>query len=367
MVTGASPARHGIYSNTTFDPLQKNQGGWYWYATDIRTTTLWDAVGQRGLKSGNVHWPVTVGARIDWNIPQYWRTGTPDDRKLVHALSTPGLLDSLEKTLGPYADGIDESIGGDENRARFVTEMLRTKRPAFMLAYFTAFDHEQHEKGPFTPEAKAVLERIDVIIGNVWQAARDASGGRAVVCLVSDHGFLPLQRSVNLGAAFVEAGLITLGADGKPTKWLAMPWAAGGSAAIVLADSVDRATHGKVRALLDRLASDSANGLGWILDKGQLATNGAFPEAAFVVGFKPGFAAGGAMTGPLITPSGSKGTHGYLNTLPDMRASFFIAGPGIPAGRSLGEIDMRDIAPTLGAILGVRLPRVEGRNLLSTP
>ena len=36
LVTGVSPAIHGIHSNTTFDPLPKNQGGWYWYASDIK-------------------------------------------------------------------------------------------------------------------------------------------------------------------------------------------------------------------------------------------------------------------------------------------------------------------------------------------
>jgi hypothetical protein len=38
-----------------------------------------------------------------------------------------------------------------------------------------------------------------------------------------------------------------------------------------------------------------------------------------------------------------------------MTASFFIAGPGIPAGIDLGEIDIRRIAPTLARELGVKL------------
>src|SRR6267154_3867670 len=29
LLTGASPAKHGIYDNTTFDPLLHNQRGWY--------------------------------------------------------------------------------------------------------------------------------------------------------------------------------------------------------------------------------------------------------------------------------------------------------------------------------------------------
>src|SRR5208337_3949119 len=43
LVTGVWPATHGILANTTFDPLQKNYQGWYWYSEDIRVATLWDA------------------------------------------------------------------------------------------------------------------------------------------------------------------------------------------------------------------------------------------------------------------------------------------------------------------------------------
>src|SRR5271155_3930020 len=31
LVTGVWPAKHGIFANTTFDPLQQNNQGWYWY------------------------------------------------------------------------------------------------------------------------------------------------------------------------------------------------------------------------------------------------------------------------------------------------------------------------------------------------
>ncbi|HST23663.1 MAG TPA: alkaline phosphatase family protein, partial [Blastocatellia bacterium] len=43
MVTGVSPSKHGILSNTPFDPYGKNSDGWYWYAEDIKVPTLWDA------------------------------------------------------------------------------------------------------------------------------------------------------------------------------------------------------------------------------------------------------------------------------------------------------------------------------------
>src|SRR5580704_13430426 len=73
LVTGVWPATHGILANTTFDPLQKNYQGWYWYAEDIRVPTLWDAAGQAGRSTASVQWPVTVGAKITWDIPEVWR------------------------------------------------------------------------------------------------------------------------------------------------------------------------------------------------------------------------------------------------------------------------------------------------------
>jgi hypothetical protein len=61
LVTGVWPATHGILANTTFDPLQKNYQGWYWYAEDIRVETLWDAAAQAGRTTASIQWPVTVG------------------------------------------------------------------------------------------------------------------------------------------------------------------------------------------------------------------------------------------------------------------------------------------------------------------
>jgi len=76
LVTGAMPGSHGIYYNV---PVEKDgpTGRYYWYASAIRVPTLWDAVRESGLKSANVLWPVTVGAPIDWNIPEIW---SPDEK-----------------------------------------------------------------------------------------------------------------------------------------------------------------------------------------------------------------------------------------------------------------------------------------------
>jgi len=62
---------------------------------------------------------------------------------------------------------------------------------------------------------------------------------------------------------------------------------------------------------------------------------------------------------PLITKPGNLGMHGYVPEHAEMRSSFFIVGPHIAKGRMLGEIDMRQIAPTIADILRIRLAGAE--------
>ncbi len=364
MITGVSPAGHGIYDNHPFDPLRKNQNGWTWYAEDIRVPTLWEAAGQAGLVTANVHWPVSVAAKVTYNLAQYWRAGNEEDRKLLRALSTPGLQTELEKDFEPYPDGIDESITGDERRARFAIRLLEKKRPDFITVYLTALDTEEHDSGPFSPASLAVLERIDPLIGALRAAAEKVSGGRAVVCVVSDHGFVHNEKALNLNIPFRKAGLIQLDAKDKVISWQAVPWSAGGVGPVYLKDPGDDAVRAKVRVLLEKLAKDPRNGIYRVLSAEEVRALGGFPGAAFLVAMKTNYDLGDAWKGPLVTRAGLPGNHGYLAEFPEMNSSFFIVGPGISAGRSLGLIDMRDIAPTLAGLMGLRLPQAEGKPLL---
>ena len=362
LLTGASPARHGVVGNTTFDPTQINHGGWYWYARDIKLPTLWSAAAAKGLTVGNIHWPVSVDAPgVTWNLPQIWRTGHADDAKLLSALATPGLVADLEKATGePYAAGIDESIAGDENRARFTVELIEAHKPALLTAYFTALDHEQHAQGPGTPQAHAVLERIDAIVGRV-AAAELVAHPDAVIAVVSDHGFETIARETDFFRAFIDAGLIRLDDKGKIAGWDAMPWPSGGSVAVVLARPGDAALTARVGDLLNQMKADPANGIAAIAGKAEIARMGGNPQASFYVNLQPDTTAGGfkGAGAPLHATPAYKGTHGYFPQAPNLRSTFLIMGKRVPRGRALGEIDMRAIAPTLAAILGAPLPDAE--------
>jgi predicted AlkP superfamily pyrophosphatase or phosphodiesterase len=362
LITGVWPAKHGILGNTTFDPLRKNSAGWYWYTEDIRVPTLWDVAARAGLVTASIQWPVSVGARLNWNIPELWRANTPDDTKLLRSVSTPGLLAELETELGEYPRALD--VEADEQRGRYAARLIEKKHPNLLTLHLIALDHTQHEKGPFSPDTMAVLERLDTVIGKLRETTERAAPGRAWVAIVSDHGFAKTDTQLNLFPAFKDAGLFSTDGGGRITDWKAIPWTAGGAAAIMLKDAGDTVTRDVVRALLDRLARDPANGIDRVLDADALQKRGGYPPASFLVGLRPGWQTGSSVSGPILSPGPSRGSHGHLPDLPDLRAAFFLVGPGVPAARSLGLIDMRDIAPTLARRLGIALPSADGKTLL---
>jgi predicted AlkP superfamily pyrophosphatase or phosphodiesterase len=359
LLTGASPAKHGIYANTTFDPLNRNERGWYWYREDVRVPTLWDAAAAAHLTTANVYWPTSVAADITYNLPQIWRTGTDDDLKLQRALSTPGLEAELSAGLGRYPGGMEETVAEDEIRARFAIRLLETKHPDFMTVYLTGLDTEQHKSGPFSEPANRVLERLDTVVGALRAAAERAAPGAATICIVSDHGFAPIAHDVNLYSAFLAAGLFTVDQANKITSWKAMPWPAGGTAAVMLLDPEDQAVKDRVTGLLAKLAADPANGIERIWTHDEIVAARGFPDAAFLVAFKLGYELGFNFSPPLVGAPTNRGMHGFPPEYPEMRSTFLLLGPGIARGLALGEIDMRQIAPTLARILHASLPAAE--------
>jgi hypothetical protein len=143
-----------------------------------------------------------------------------------------------------------------------------------------------------------------------------------------------------------------------------MPWVQSASAAIMLKDPADAATLKEVRELLVKVAADPANGIDRILDADELRKRGGFPGASFFVSLQPGWKMGSALDGPVLSKTKPGGTHGELPDLPDLRAAFFLVGPGVPQAHSFGIIDMRDVAPTVAHRIGLAFPSAEGKDLL---
>src|SRR3954454_8313733 len=209
LVTGVWPVRHGIFNNTIFDPTGKDLGDWYWYSEDVQVPTLWKAASDAGYTVGSVSWPVSVAAPgIAYNIPEYWRTFTPQEMKLLKALSTPGLISELEKDLGPYTNDLNNAIPGDWTRTRFTEALIRKKHANFVTLHLASLDHLEHAHKPFSPQAFETLEAVDGMVGTLEKAILDSDPNGAMA-IVSDHGFATIDRELNPAVELVKAGLLT--------------------------------------------------------------------------------------------------------------------------------------------------------------
>jgi predicted AlkP superfamily pyrophosphatase or phosphodiesterase len=358
LLTGVSPAEHGIYNNLEFDPKNTYANAWYWYAQQIRVPTLWQAAHDAGLSTASIGWPVSVGAAaVDFLIPEYWRVARltdvdPSDALLMAALARPAdLLQKMQARVGSYMRGNDPSPPGDEIKTRYALDILKNQKPKFMTIHLSSLDEQQHGHGPFSAEANRTLEVIDGELAQLFAAAR-ANDPKAIAVVVSDHGFVHITHKVNLMQPFLQAGLIQAGGD-----WKAQPWSGAGMAAVMLHEPTDPKTQSQVRDLLQSLQADPNNGIAEVLERDAIAKRGGFPDAAFLVIMKLGYYALADATSPLLSEvSGTLGSHGFSPDFPEMRAAFFIAGPGIAHHRDLGFIDMRQIAPTVAQLLSVRLP-----------
>jgi len=369
LLTGVTPAEHGILNNVQFDPRRTFDGAWYWYAGEIKARTLWQAAHEAGLSTASIGWPVSVGATaVDTLIPEFWRSSRgpadadPSDTSLIDALSRPDtLLADLRPRLGPYMAGNDSGPAGDVIKTRYALEILHSRKPAFMTLHLSALDEEEHGHGPFSAEANAELEALDTDLQRLFAAAR-ANDPNAVLVVVSDHGFTHITRRLNLLPSFMSAGLIEAAVDPQShaaniTSWKAAPWPAGGMAAVVLHEPAEPQTGQQVRALLQSLKANERNGIDAILEGDAIKQRGGFPDAAFLIVMKPGFYVTADPSGELVTElKGTPGSHGFSPQFPEMRAAFFAMGTGIARHRDLRVIDMRQIAPTVAQLLNVKLP-----------
>jgi predicted AlkP superfamily pyrophosphatase or phosphodiesterase len=380
LLTGVTPSEHGIYNNLEFDPRRTFGESWHWYATEIRSPTLWHAAHAAGLSTASVGWPVSVQATdVDTLLPEFWRINrltadlAPSDAHLMEAVSRPeGLLSELESRLGPYIYGNDASPPGDVIKTNFAREIIKTRKPKFMTLHLSALDEEEHAHAPFSAEANLELEAIDGMLSQLFAAAR-ANDPDAIALVVSDHGFAPLRQRVNLFPAFMSAGLLSATVDAnshtvKVNAWRATLWSAGGMAAVMLNKSADPGTGAEVLKVLKTLQADERNGIAAVLDAQAIKTRGGFPDAAYLVVMKPGFYLSGDPSGEAVVAlAGTTGGHGFSPEYPEMRSSFFVAGTGIARHRDLGVIDMRQIAPTVAQLLNVQMPSAKAAPLSVRP
>jgi predicted AlkP superfamily pyrophosphatase or phosphodiesterase len=360
MVTGLRPAAHGIVQNRIFEaPGEPQTRYWFWYSKALKTETLWTVAKKAGLTTAAVGWPVTVGAEIDYNVPEIFDPSeNPYTWNWIAKNSTPGLL---EKALG--AD-LKKDSSADERFTLISEFIVKNYRPNLLLIHLIDLDGTHHRNGPRTKPAIETAEREDGYIHRIIEATKQAGiFEKTTFFIVSDHGFADIDKRFSPNVALAKEGLITLDATGKATAWKAAAWPAGGSCPIVLKDENDKETEAKVSAIFSKWTKQENSPIKQIVTRAELRKMKAVPQAAIMLEAAPGYSFDDTLTGEEVRNSGEtyKGTHGYLPTDPRMRASLIIYGSGARSGAKLSLARMIDVAPSIAGLLKLKLPQPEGK------
>ena len=349
IVTGLAPRAHGIYGHlASLDPTEKARP-WCWFARVLRAPTLWDVARASGRKIASLSWPVSAGAAMDYNIPEIWNPAAADphrdfDTPARHA--TRGLFAEVAQVLRPIMGKADP----DQLRGEAALYLWNHYRPDLLLVHFVWYDSQAHVFGPASLEALTALESADQAIGKVRDAI--SADPMTVLVVLSDHGFVPVEKEAAPLVVFAEHGLFARGADGSLTLRRLGAVSAGGSLAAYWLEEPSSDDRRRLATAVDRLRATGA--VQEIVDRRRLEGLQADPDAELMIEAAPGFCFSDRLEGPVVSDSPKdRGTHGYFPSHAGMEAMFTAVGSEITPGKNLGRISLKQIAPTLARLMGL--------------
>ena len=352
LVTGVTPARHGIITNRTPDGAHRV------HASAIKATTLWQAAHRKGLTTASVAWPVTVGADIDFLIPENPESGAPTLTGALRLGSTPGLFDTLESELGPIKLPAFNAPGAvaklDTAVTSIAARLLIDEKPNLLLVHLLDADEQQHAHGPDSAQAHRAFEAIDGHIGTLLQAVRQAGIAQSTtIVVVGDHGFAGIHTSISVPALLAQAGSY----QGKEFNLSRLTiYATGGAAALYAADPTDKKLAEFISSRIAPYLENHYAAYLRVYTPEDLAGEGGFPGALLALTAAPGYAfTRKATVEGVFSPSTQKGTHGFAPDMPEMATGFIIMGPGVYQNKSLPILHITTVAPVIAHILNLKL------------
>ena len=320
IVTGLYPEHHGLVANSFLDPARQarygisdpeavTDGTWY------SGTPLWSLAESQGMRTACLFWPGSE-AKIAGFRPTWY---AQFDSKTE---ATPSV----------------EQARIDNAAALF--RLPAADRPHFITIYYSEPDHEGHKFGPDAAETRAAELKMDALVGKL-KAALDRTGLPIDLVVVSDHGmiheegpWITLDQYADL-SGFDSAGDLLYGkTEGNRAR---------------VYDQLKKATS---QFVVYRLKNVPANlnynqnpreGDPVILATGPYAIRAHAPAAGK----------------PDLPPTA--GMHGFdPGKVPQMKASFFAAGPDIVKGKTVAPFENVNLYPWLAHLLGLTPPKNDG-------
>jgi len=372
IVTGRYPMDHGVYSNTLFQPGEK-EPDWYWQSRYIKTPTLFGIAKEAHMKTGALLWPVTAGADIDYNLPEIFPTRGQSQIWLSLTNGSPWFSLELELRFGSIRKGSREPELSDFIAAS-AEYLLRSGKPDLMLVHLNDLDKQRHTHGVLSQEALEALIRHDRRLGRIVQGAKDAGiYDDTTFVVLGDHGFLDTGALIRINVLFKQAGIISVDSNGKLIDWKAIAHTCGGSTYVKLKDPADEATRKKVEQILAAVSNDPGSGVESVFTGEQVAALGASREYDYMLEAREGYYFSDGYDGEPVMSFGPEdvnyrkgifaANHGYLPTKAACDTFFLASGAGVRRGVILERIAMVDEGPTMAELLGLNIPGATGRVL----
>ncbi|SMG45310.1 Predicted pyrophosphatase or phosphodiesterase, AlkP superfamily [Marivirga sericea] len=360
IITGMPPAKHGIYYNTPFEPYGAT-GRWYWEYETIKTPTLFSLSKDAGLVSAAISWPVSVGAPIDYNIPEVWSLEEGVDRFTpMKSNATPdGFLQEIETYATGKINTTNFGNGGyfarEQKFAAAASYIFEKYNPDLLAVHLLSADHFQHTDGREGFMPKRAVSAVDAAIGQILETVeRLGKLENTTFIITGDHGFVDIHTKMAPNVLLKENALIS--EDEK--DWKVKFHTSGAAAFLHLNKPDDSESVGKVKELLNSLP-DSQKKLFRLVEKEELESIGADPKAMLAIAPNEGISMTSTAEGALFR-EGSGGTHGFFPEHENIYTGFIAFGGKANKKTVLKEMYLTDIAPVIAEILGLSLKDVEG-------
>ncbi len=232
--TGKTPSSHGIFDFVT--KKANSYDTFYINSTNIKGPRFWDILGNFGYKSGIINVMVTYPPR---QVNGFLLTGglTPEGRNFAYPES---LAKEILDHFGSYrmwgVGGISLTDGGEEKfinsyfanekrRMEIARYLMQEKEWDFFMVMLESADPLQHELWKyidadhprFKPDAPEYLKHaipnfykeVDSFLGEMFKTLP----ANATICIMSDHGFGPLDRYFLVNNFLIEIGMLKLKTD----------------------------------------------------------------------------------------------------------------------------------------------------------
>jgi predicted AlkP superfamily pyrophosphatase or phosphodiesterase len=326
IVTGLYPEHHGLVANSFYDEQKQaryainnipavTDGSWY------SGVPLWSLAESQGMRTACLFWPGSE-AKIAGYRPTWYATF---DGKTE-------ATDTVENAR------IDDAVA--------LLKLPAADRPHFLTIYYSEPDHEGHMFGPDAPETRAAVHKIDSLIGKL-KAALDSTGLPIDLVIISDHGMVK-----------IEGPWITLDKFADLTNFEAVGSLLYGKTEEDRARVYNQLKHASSSFVVYR-QKDVPAGLHYNQNprEGDPVVIATGPYS--IRAHEP--PAGRPDTPPIA------GAHGFdPHIMPEMKASFYAAGPDIVRGKTVVPFENVNLYPWMAHILGLNPPPTDGNlNILS--